>query len=164
MSFAIFFRTATLKDINCVSGSVTRWCSIKSVLTKFSKFTGKHLCRSLFFKLKAVCSCFEIPWCCLEKPSTSVKMQKYPSRGVLRKKYSENMLQIYRKTPMPKCDFNSAWVFSCKFAAYLQNILFQEHLWMTASENGIHPGYWPDNSTKFSEELLNSFMTGVVII
>ena len=117
-----------------------------------------------FFKLKAVCSCFEVPWCCLEKPSTSVKMQKYPSRGVLRKKYSENMLQIYRKTPMPKCDFNSAWVFSCKFAAYLQNILFQEHLWMTASENEIHPGYWPDNSTKFSEELLNSFMTGVVNI
>ena len=39
------------------------------------------------------------------------------------------MQQIYRRTPMPKCDFNkvakqlywnhtSAWVFSCKFAAY----------------------------------------------
>ena len=32
--------------------------------------------------------------------------QKQPSRGVLRKRCSENMLQIYRRTPMPKCDFN----------------------------------------------------------
>ena len=29
-----------------------------------------------------------------------------PSRGVLRKSCSENMQQIYRRTPMPKCDFN----------------------------------------------------------
>ena len=28
------------------------------------------------------------------------------SRGVLRKRCSENMQQIYRRTPMPKCDFN----------------------------------------------------------
>ena len=34
------------------------------------------------------------------------KMQKQPPRGVPRKKCSENMLQIYRRTPMPKCDFN----------------------------------------------------------
>ena len=40
-------------------------------------------------------------------------------------KYGAN----YRRTPMPKCDFSkvaysnhtSAWVFSCKFAAYFQN-------------------------------------------
>ena len=42
------------------------------------------------------------------------------------------MQQIYRRTLMPKCDFNkvpkqlywnrtSAWVFSCKFAAYFQS-------------------------------------------
>ena len=31
--------------------------------------------------------------------------QKQRSRGVLRKRYSENMLQIYRRTPMTKCDF-----------------------------------------------------------
>ena len=45
---------------------------------------------------------------------------------------SEDMQQIYWRTPMPKCGFNkvakqlywnhtSAWVFSCKFAAYFQN-------------------------------------------
>ena len=42
------------------------------------------------------------------------------------------MQQIYKRTPMPKSDFNeaakqlywnetSAWVFSCKFATYFQN-------------------------------------------
>ena len=55
--------------------------------------------------------------------------QKQPSIGVLSKRCFENMRQIYRRTPMPKCDFNevalqlywnhtSAWVFYCKFAAY----------------------------------------------
>ena len=33
-------------------------------------------------------------------------IQKQPSRGVLRKRCSENMQQIYRRTPMPTCDFN----------------------------------------------------------
>ena len=32
--------------------------------------------------------------------------QKQPSTGVLRKRCSENMQQIYRRTPMPKYDFN----------------------------------------------------------
>ena len=66
--------------------------------------------------------------------------QKQPSIGVLMKRCSENMQQIYSRTPMPKCDFNkvalqvywnrtSAWVFSCKFNAYFQNIFSYEHLW-----------------------------------
>ena len=56
-------------------------------------------------------------------------IQKQPSRGFLKKACSENMQQIYKRTPIPKCDFNkvakqiywnrtSAWVFFCKFAAY----------------------------------------------
>ena len=32
--------------------------------------------------------------------------QKQSPRGVPRKRCSENMQQIYRRTPMPKCDFN----------------------------------------------------------
>ena len=31
---------------------------------------------------------------------------KQSSRGVLKKKCPENLQQIYRRTPMPKCDFN----------------------------------------------------------
>ena len=34
------------------------------------------------------------------------KKQRQPSRGLLRKRYSENMQQIYRRIHMPKCDFN----------------------------------------------------------
>ena len=57
---------------------------------------------------------------------------------------SENMQQIYRRTLMPKCDFNkvtnqlywnqtSGWVFSCKFAAYFQNNVSKKPLWKAAS-------------------------------
>ena len=34
------------------------------------------------------------------------ELQKLPSRAVLKKSYSKNMHQIYRRTPMSKCDFN----------------------------------------------------------
>ena len=55
------------------------------------------------------------------------------------------MQQIYRRTTMPKCDFNkvakqrywnhtSAWVFSCKFATYFQNTFSSEQPWMAASD------------------------------
>ena len=55
------------------------------------------------------------------------------------KRCSENMHQIYSRTRMPNCDFNkvtkqlywndtSAWVFSCKFAAYFQNTFSWEHV------------------------------------
>ena len=36
----------------------------------------------------------------------NVKNQKQPSRGGLKKRCSENMQQIYRRTPMSKSDFN----------------------------------------------------------
>ena len=52
--------------------------------------------------------------------------------------------KVYRRTSMLKWDFNkvalqlnwnhtSASVFSCKFAAYFQSMLLQEHLWRAAS-------------------------------
>ena len=61
-------------------------------------------------------------------------LQKQPPSGVLKKRCTGNMLQIYRRTPMPKCDFNKVasqfywnrtwvWVYSCKIAAYFQNSL-----------------------------------------
>ena len=73
-------------------------------------------------------------------------MQKQPSRGVLRKICSENVLQIYRRKPMPKCDFNkialqlywnrtSAWMFPCILATYFQSTFSFEHLWTTAFVN-----------------------------
>ena len=78
--------------------------------------------------------------------NTPHKIRKQPPIDVPRKRCSENMQQIYRRTPMPKCNFNkvalqlylnrtSACVFSCKLAAYFQNTFFQEHLWVADSEN-----------------------------
>ena len=49
----------------------------------------------------------------------ALELQKQPSGAVHRKRCSENIQHIYRRTPMPK------WVFSCKFAAYFQNTFFQ---------------------------------------
>ena len=40
--------------------------------------------------------------------SMVMKTQKQPSKGGLRKRFSENIQQIYRRTPMQKCDFNHA--------------------------------------------------------
>ena len=73
-----------------------------------------------------------------------LEIQKQPSRVALKKRCSENMQQIYRRTSISKCDFNkvakqlywnqtSAWVLSCKFAAYFQNIFFWEYLRVAAS-------------------------------
>ena len=41
-----------------------------------------------------------------QQTSKMDSIQKQPPRGVPRKRCSENMQQIYRRTPMPKCDFN----------------------------------------------------------
>ena len=70
----------------------------------------------------------------------TLQVQKQSPIGVFQKMCSANMQQIYRRTPTEKCEFRkvvnqlywnhtSAWVFSCKFAAYLQNSCFDEHLW-----------------------------------
>ena len=58
-------------------------------------------------------------------------LQKQPPRGVLWKMCSENMKQIYRRTPMLRFQC----VFSCKLAAYFQNTFSKEHLWTVASQS-----------------------------
>ena len=55
-------------------------------------------------------------------------IQKQPSRSVLGKSFSENMQQIYRRTPILKCDFNRV---------ALQ--LYWNHTWHECSpENLLH--------------------------
>ena len=90
-------------------------------------------------------------------------LQKQPPRGVLSKRCSENIRQIYRRTPYQSViskqlviakqlywNQPSAWVlFSCKFAAHFQNTIFlrtplgdcfwfyhsiKNHLWVIASD------------------------------
>ena len=60
----------------------------------------------------------------VKRPSRQVKnnMEKQPSRCVLGKRCSENIQQIYRRTPMPKCEFN-------KVAIKLQSNFIEIALW-----------------------------------
>ena len=58
------------------------------------------------------------------------------------------MQQFHKKTPMQKYDFNkvakqlywnciSAWLLSCKFAAFFQNIFSYKHVLVTASVSSV---------------------------
>ena len=71
--------------------------------------------------------------------------QKQLIRCVLYKRCVEKMQQIYKRAPMPKCDFSkvalqrywnhsSEGVFSCKFAACFQNTFSKDDLWVAISE------------------------------
>ena len=66
----------------------------------------------------------------------TLKRQKQPSRGVLRKSCSEDMQQIYRRTTMPKCDFHkdAKKLYWINLLNYFQNIFLYKHLWRIASE------------------------------
>ena len=100
--------------------------------------------------------------------------QKQPRRGVLRERCSENMQQIYSRTPMPKCYFNKvalplfwipilAWVLSCKFVAYFQITFFKEHLRTAASTICIlFPPQTHLQKMKWSVSIKESFMIKIL--
>ena len=69
----------------------------------------------------------------IEDSQNGVKYLQQPSTGVPRKRCTENMQQVYRRTTIPKC---LTWVSFCKFAAYFQNTFFYEHLLKAASVPG----------------------------
>ena len=105
---------------------------------KFSKNSWKEA--KCFEKLQSQNLQLYLKWC------TLWLIQKQLFKGVPKKRCSENMQQIHRRTPMPECNFNkvgkelywnhtSAWVFSHKSAAYFQNTFSQEHLWTADSTN-----------------------------
>ena len=54
-------------------------------------------------------------------------LQKQPPRGVPRKRCSENMQQIYRKPPVPKCDFNKRCVKSVQIRSFFWSVF--SHIW-----------------------------------
>ena len=80
-------------------------------------------------------------------------LQKYRrplgKQHTLRKRCSQNMQKIYKRTPMMKCDLNKSVIsikllkshfgmdVSCKIAAYFQNIFSREHLLRAGSEKCV---------------------------
>ena len=92
---------------------------------------------------------------------------------MLQKRCSEYMQQIYRRTPLLKCDFNkvvlhlywnrtSAWVFFCKFAIYVYRTFSYEHLWRAASVSthfrSMLPFIWSAGLKKCKETLMRSVL------
>ena len=75
--------------------------------------------------------------------------QKYPFIGVLIKRCSENLRQIYRRTLMPKCGFN-------KVAKHLQNTL-EGCLWTKHTENEIVLWFQINSITTSEKFRLNYF-------
>ena len=65
----------------------------------------------------------------------SPSLQKQPSRGVLRKNCSENMQQISRRTPMPKCVFETTLRHGCSSV----NLLHIFSKLTAVSEPLVHP-------------------------
>ena len=93
----------------------------KVVLKNFAKFTGKHLCQSLFFNKVADL-----------RPATP------PSDCFcLWKRFSEKFYKIHRKTPVPPYNFikseTLSQVFSRAFCEIFKVTFFTEHLRATAS-------------------------------
>ena len=97
-----------LQKRRCFSSSIYKlFTLVSSSCTWFS--INKYL-----FKQNLLCWKFDDVLLRLEKKSENLmqinsryfsKMQKQPARCVPRKRCSENMQQIYRRTPMPKRDF-----------------------------------------------------------
>ena len=60
-----------------------------------------------------------------------------PPKGVLRQGCSENMQQFYRRTPMPKCDFNKVAKqlksYFCMGVFLYICCIFPEHFWVAAT-------------------------------
>ena len=84
------------------------------------------------------------------------KTQKQSLRGVLRKRYSENTEQIYKRTPMPKCDFNKvALKLHFGMCLFLKICcIFSEHLLLrtpqvAAYEERLQYRFFPVSFPKF---------------
>ena len=93
---------------------------------------------SFFINLKKYKSLLKCPklWQLIRKIATS--------RDILRKRCSENTQQIYRRTPMPKCDFNkvASWKATLLKSHFGMGVLlkiwciFWEHLFLRTPLDG----------------------------
>ena len=79
---------------------------LHSFFTTASKFHLRLPVLKIYSFLKLRCSLYVFSFWGIFHEKPYKKFQKQPSRGVLRKRCSENMQQIYRRTPIPKGDVN----------------------------------------------------------
>ena len=81
----------------------------------------------------------------LAKQRMTTSSQKQLPRGVLKKSCSKNMQQIYRRTPMLKCDFNKVAKQLCW--------IFSEHLFLRTPLGGCFHIALPRYSNEGEKEL-----------
>ena len=74
--------------------------ALRSSTNANPQFFPKFLGDNYFLKMEMKFSIILIPVIKL------FEVKKQPSRGILRKRCSDNMQQTYRRTSMPKCDFH----------------------------------------------------------
>ena len=73
-------------------------------------------------------------------------VQKQPSRGVLRKRCSENIQQICKRKPMPKCNFNRGGL---KSHFRIGDLLYiWKHIFRTPFYRNTYGGLWRVPSVK----------------
>ena len=73
----------------------------------FKMFFGKTYCKAIEYKAKLfLISVIVFDSLSMWKVERRKDVQKQPPIGAPRKRCSKNLQQIYRKTPMPRCNFN----------------------------------------------------------
>ena len=87
----------------------------KGVLRNFAKFTGKHLCQSLFFNKETLALVFSCKFCEISKNTF----------------FTEHLWTTAIKKEA------LAQVFSCEFSEISKNTHSTEHLRATASESSV---------------------------
>ena len=73
----------------------------------------------------------------------NIIIQKQPPRGALSKRCSVNMQQVYRRIPMPKCDFNTV----ANTSRWLLLIILDEIVFLRFLR--INSDFLPDVETRF---------------
>ena len=103
----LFFSSINLDDLfsetNRELNEISLWLKANKLslnLTK-AKYSLFHAASKKIFLREPLPS-----WKWIILPLNLGILLKQPPRGVLKKSCSENKQQIYRRTPMPKCDFN----------------------------------------------------------
>ena len=76
---------------------------------------------------------------------TTFIIQRQASKDVYKKRCSENMLQIYRRKPMPKCDFNKVANEILANASINSQFYYATSIWMF---------YWENTDCKFNHRPL----------
>ena len=101
MPCAIWYHLYNLKNVKNIHGGV-----LLVVACTLLKVTLLHGCFSRFLNCTNGAKSRKTSHVDLWGGLWNASMQKQPSRGVPMKRCSENMQQIYRRTPLAKCDFD----------------------------------------------------------